>query len=186
MTPDYNTVEKQISLMTSTDGWTWKRHRDKNGYSRVFIGPGAARDPCLQKFGDTWYCYYCGHHNRDRTCGAIYVRTSKDLLNWSDWKLAQYDKSSEGKKWLPESPHVVFRKGYYYLFRTHGDKGGTYVFRSTDPLNFGQGDVSDYFVTRLDVIAPEIIVDEHSNEYITKIHDPEDGYGIKMARLTWK
>lgn len=133
-----------------------------------------------------WYCYYCGHHNRDRTCGAIYVRTSQDLIDWSDWKIAQYDKTSEGKKWLPESPHVVFRQSYYYLFRTHGERDGTYVFRSADPLNFGQGDVSDYFVTRLDVIAPEIIVDESGTEYITKIHNPEDGYGIKMARMIWE
>jgi hypothetical protein len=182
---DYNHAEKQICLMTSPDGRTWTRHRDKNGFSRVFSGPGAARDPCFVKFDSLWYCYYCGHHNGDRTCGAIYVRTSRDLIHWSDWQIAQYDKTSEGKKWLPESPAVVKREGVYYLFRTHGEKGGTYVFCSQDPKNFGQGDVSSYFVTRLDVIAPEIIVDARGHEYITKIHDAEAGYGIQLAPLKW-
>jgi len=182
---NYNSAEKQICLMTSTDGREWVRHQNEQGFSRIFMGPGAARDPCIIRSGERWLIYYCGHHNWDRTCGAIYVRTSIDLIHWSDWKIAHYDKNSEHKSWLPESPAVVFRKGYYYLFRTHGPEGGTYIFRSRDPFNFGQGDVSDHLVTRLEVIAPEIIVDEKGNEYISKIHDPEKGYGIQLARLRW-
>ncbi len=182
---DYNNAEKQICLMESTDGLHWTRYTNENGYSRVFLGPGAARDPCLIKIKSTWYCYYCGHHNRDRTCGAIYVRTSKDLITWSDWEIAHYDKAHEGHKWVPESPCVVFRNGYYYLFRSHGELGGTYVYRSENPKNFGHGDVSGRFVRRFDdILANEIIVDKHGNEYITSITDGEK-YGIRMTYLKW-
>lgn len=182
---DYDSAEKQICLMISDDGVKWERYKNEEGYSRVFVGPGAARDPCFVKFGDTWYAYYCGHHHWDRTCGALYVRMSKDLIHWSDWKIAQYDKASENRKWLPESPCVVQKGEWYYLFRTHGPKGGVYVYRSKDPLNFGQGDVSDYFVTRFDtMIACEIIEDEKGNEYISNITDGKK-YGIRLAELKW-
>lgn len=120
---------------------------------------------------------------------AIYVRTSKDLILWSDWKIAHYDTDYGGRKsaFIPESPVVVFRDGYYYLFRTHGKESGAYVFRSTDPMDFGIGDdAPDKYVTRLPVIAPEIIMDGEGNEYISKINDEAHGYGIRLCRLRWE
>lgn len=186
LTPSYDSADKQICLMTSVDGLNWERHRNDSGFSRVAVGPGAARDENVILHNGKWYMYYCGHHNMDRTCGAIYVRTSENLTDWSDWKIAQYDKASEGHRWLPESPAVVYKKGYFYMFRTHGPEGGTYVYRSKDPLNFGQGDVSDYFVTRLPgVIACEIFSDESGNEYISNITDGNK-YGIMVAKLKWE
>ncbi len=182
---NYNEAEKQICLMTSEDGYQWKRHKNAEGLSRVALGPGAARDPCIVQFGNIWYMYYCGHHHRNRTCGAIYVRTSDDLIHWSDWQIAHYDKNSEGKKWLPESPAVVYRKGYYYLFRTHGTKSGCYVYRSKNPMNFGQGDVSGYFVTHLPrLIACEIVTTPNGKEYISTITNGKK-YGILLAKLKW-
>jgi len=183
---DYNTAEKQICLMTSSDGRKWTRHRDKDGYSRVFVGPGAARDECIVRLGDTWYAYYAGHHNCDRDAAGIYVRTSSDLIHWSDWRIAQYDPNCliGGHKWQAESPVVVYRGGYYYLFRTHGpDRSGTWVFRSTNPLDFSLNKVE--LVTILDVIAPEIVIDETGREYISNIRGETD-YRISLAKLRWE
>ncbi len=186
-TTDYNLIENQISLMYSSDGKEWIRHMDEKGYSRIFVGPGAARDPCIVKFNDTWYAYYAGHHDADRHKAGIYVRTSPDLMNWSDWSIAQYDSScvSLPNRWKPESPFVIGLQGFYYLFRTHGKgKSGAYVYKSTDPAYFGNPDPEENLVCVLNTIAPEIITDSVGNQYITNIRGP-DGYGIRMARLRW-
>ncbi len=186
-TNDYTRAEKQICLMTSVDGRAWERHRDGHGRSRVFAGPGAARDECVVRFGDTWYMYYTGHHDRDRRRAAIYVRTSADLLTWSDWRIAERNTADE-RSFIPESPVVVRRGGAYYLFRTHGPRHGTYVFRSDDPLDFGSDcptERSPHFVCRLPIVAPEIVTDENGAEYITRIDDAVHGYRIRMARLRW-
>lgn len=186
-TSDYDLVEKQTCLQLSDDGKNWSRHVGEGGRSAVFAGPGAVRDQCVAKFGNTWYIYYAGHHDSDRSNAAIYVRTSKDLYHWSPWGIAEQN-TDDDKSFIPESPVVVERGGYYYLFRTHGPRHGAYVFRNTDPRSFGAGratEQSPYFVCHLPVIAPEIIVDGEGNEYLTRIDDREHGYRIRMARLRW-
>lgn len=186
-TDDYDRVEKQICLMTSSDGHRWERHCDARGRSRVCAGPGAARDECIVRFGDIWYMYYTGHHDRNRNQGAIYVRTSEDLIHWSHWRIAEQNTADE-RPFIPESPVVVQRGGAYYLFRTHGPRHGTYVFRSDDPLDFGCGcatERSPHYVCHLPIIAPEIVTDAGGAEYITRIDDAVHGYRIRMARLTW-
>ena len=190
-TTDYSLQEKQTCLMTSPDGLSWTRHKDENGMSRVFVGPGAVRDQCLMKSGDTWYCYYAGHHDRDRSTSGIYVRTSKDLLDWSEYKIAQFDTNKGAKNYNPESPFVMERGGVFYMFRTHGRKGGTYVFRSDDPLDFGNGDLTGRHLCRLPIIAPEIVVDRNGDEYISTIrvisqaYQATGDYGTWLCRLTW-
>jgi hypothetical protein len=57
----------QICLMTSPDGWNWTRYRNEQGYSRVFTGPGEARDPCLIKINDVWHLYYAGYDGKTTT-----------------------------------------------------------------------------------------------------------------------
>ena len=186
-TTDYNLTENQISLMYSNDGEEWFRHMDERGFSRIFVGPGAARDPCIVKFDETWYAYYAGHHNAERHTAGIYVRRSPDLMNWSAWSIAQFDTScvSLPNRWKPESPVVIELHDYYYMFRTHGkDKSGTYVYRSTDPADFGNPDPDEKLVCTLNTIAPEIITDDSGNQFITNIRGPEE-YGIRMARLRW-
>jgi hypothetical protein len=186
-TTGYDRAQKQTSLQTSPDGIEWTRHADSNGMSRVFVGPGAVRDQCVVKFGDTWHIYYAGHHDGDRATAATYVRTSKDLIGWSDWRIAEMNTADNGG-FIPESPVVVERGGSYYLFRTHGPRHGTYVFRSSDPCSFGEGDATEEspnFVCHLPTIAPEIIVDSDGREYLTRIDDLEHGYRIRMAKLSW-
>ena len=157
----------------------------------MFVGPGAVRDPSLIKVGDTWHIYYTGYHDGDTTKAGVYMRTSKDLINWSDWTLAHYDEHYSHHYAMCECPTVVFRDGYYYLFRTENYfKGRTHVFRSQDPGDFGVDDYSDrdfpayeYYVGRIRVGAPEIVTDAEGNDYITSNHDPKTG--TYMCRLRW-
>jgi beta-fructofuranosidase len=193
-------MEGQICLMTSTDGRTWSRYRAPSpqqvpgqgtiGVSRLFAGPGETRDPCLLQVDDTWLLYYAGYHDADRCQAGFYVRTSQDLVHWSDWRLVHQDKAFGGGQWETECPHIVCRTAgsgqeAYYLFRTQDYASAkTHVFRSEDPLDFGIGDASAKYVGSIGVAAPEILVDEDGTEYITSNHDFVRG--TLICRLRWE
>lgn len=181
----------QICLMVSDTGREWVRYKDLRGYSRLFVGPGEARDPDLIKIDGVWHLYYAGAHVDDsgKPACAIYLRTSTDLIHWSDFTVVHYDHRPEvgnGGMWTHECPHVVKRGGYYYLFRTENYAGRlTHVYRSEDPKDFGKGPAAvETYVCRFPVAAPEIIVDSLGNEYITSNHDLRAG--TMMSRLKWE
>ena len=73
----------QICLMTSPDGKRWTRYRNSEGKSRLVLGPGETRDPCVLKIDDLWYMYYAGYYDYDKPeeGAGFTVRTSKDLIN---------------------------------------------------------------------------------------------------------
>jgi hypothetical protein len=175
----------QICLMISPDGRTWTRHRNRDGHSRLFLGPGEARDPCLLQVDDVWHLYYAGYADEDRRKPGFFCRTSRDLLHWSDWRAVHSDPRYGPGPWDTECPHVVYRQGYYYLFRTeHYATAKTHVFRSADPFDFGVGDASHKYVGPIAVAAPEIVVDTDGTEYITSNHDLRAG--TKICRLAWR
>ena len=127
-------------LLRSTDGRAWTRHRGANGRSRVFLAPGQVRDPVLIKISDRWHMYYAGHHGNDERQRAFYLRTSSDLIHWSDWSIAHFDvRGPYGDATRAvECPHVVQRGDYYYLLRTESySEAVCHVFRSEDPADFG-------------------------------------------------
>lgn len=166
-TDDYNRVEKQICLMTSPDGRVWRRHLNEAGLSRLFAGPGAARDPFVGRFGDTWFMYYSGHHGCDRNNGGIYLRTSQNLLDWSDWRLVHYDAERvAGSPVIAESPFVIERDGWYYLFRSSAHP--VKILRSRRPDDFGFGDCREFYYGAVNAVAPEI-VNYQGNSYISTI-----------------
>lgn len=198
-TVSYNEMENQICLMTSDDGYHWTRYDNGFEQSRLFAGPGASRDPCLLKVGTQWLIYYTGHLNADAMQEGIFVRTSPDLLHWSEARLAHYiphdvlrrkAKNQEAFH-TNESPLVVERGGCFYLFRSGGyagDGGGSVsVFRSENPFDFGiNTEPLDKYVCNINFHAPEILVDRDGQEYISKIFDPRRGHGIYLAPLTWQ
>lgn len=175
----------QMCLMTSKDGRNWTRYVNEAGQSRVFTGPIAVRDPCLIEIDGIWYLYYAGYHGHQDGEAGFYARTSSDLIHWSERHLVHLDASFGGHRWQTECPHVVYRKGFYYLFRTvHYESSETHVFRSEDPLNFGVGDASAIYVGPISVAAPEIIVDAAGNEFITSNHNLAGG--TMLCRLKWE
>jgi hypothetical protein len=178
-----NKTACQMCLMTSEDGRHWTRYKNGQGLSRIFAGPGEVRDPCLIKIKDEWFCYYTGFRNEDQSQPAFFVRRSKDLVNWSDYKVVFQDTKCRNGFWHSECPHVVFREGFYYLFRTEDYYlKKTHVYRSRDPMDFGIGDLSGTYVCDFPAAAVEI----HrigGQEYVTSSHDP--GTGEFMAGLSW-
>jgi hypothetical protein len=189
---DEKKVESQMCLMHSKDGRNWVRHKNEKGYSSIFVGPGETRDPALIQIDGIWHMYYAGYEYprgdeaRNELVSGFWVRTSVDLINWSEEKLVHRDRSEKfGLIFTDcECPHVVFREGYYYLFRTQDyAQQKTHVFRSEDPYNFGIGDASDKYVCSIEVGAPEIILDSSDQEYITSNHDLRGG--TMMCKLKW-
>jgi hypothetical protein len=186
----------QMCLMVSHDGLDWKRHLNPEGQSRLFTGPGETRDPMVLKIGNLWYMYCAGAvvHPEKGPMPQIYVRTSVDLLHWSDYSVAHYDYSVTSKEdeqtrsvWTHECPFVVEHEGYYYLLRTENyAKRCTHVYRSDNPKDFGLGheEAKAKYAGILPVAAPEIIKDLNGDEYITSNHDLAGGTAI--CRLRWR
>jgi len=185
---EHRKCNSQISLMTSPDGLNWTRRRDSEGRSRLFVGPGETRDPCVLRIAGVWHLYYAGYESMSSgECPGVYLRTSKDLENWSSPRLVHCDRSGRfgSSLWDTECPHIVYRGGFYYLFRTENyAERRTHVFRSADPADFGVGDASAHYVGPLEVGAPEVIVDEDGTEYITSNHDLTGG--TRICRLVWE
>jgi hypothetical protein len=180
-------MEGQICLMTSSDGRTWNRAKNSRGQSRIFLGPGATRDPCVLRLGDLWLMYYAGYHEQDNFRPGFYCRVSSDLQRWSEPTTVHFDISGRygSGQFTCECPHVVERGGYYYLFRTQFYPDGvTHVFRSDNPFDFGVGDAADKYVGPIYAAAPEVIVDPaDGKEYITSNHDLTGG--TRLCRLRW-
>ncbi len=176
--------ECQICLALSVDGREFRRHTDSQGYSRVFIGPGEARDPMVLQVGDLYHCYYSGHDRGLRRPCKIYCRTSGDLVNWSGYReVAWGGHASATGFWSAGCPFVVYLDGYYYLFRTseYDRPARTHVYRSEDPFDFGLGNDSRW-ITTLRVAAPEI-VQAGGQSYISTVEDLKGG--VQLARLRW-
>jgi hypothetical protein len=171
-----------ICLALSRDGKTFQRHLTHGTVGLFTEGPTAlARDPMLIRVGPRWHLYYAAH--RDERHG-IYLRTSTDLLNFSE-PVRVLTGGQAGKHWWNfECPHVVRIGGDFYLFCTQNYAPGrqqTSVYRSADPAYFGIDDDSN-FVGRLPVAAPELIW--HQGQwYIAALSAELDG--IRIARLRW-
>ncbi|MFC9399034.1 family 43 glycosylhydrolase [Streptomyces sp. NPDC057027] len=120
-----------VNLATSTDLFTWTREPS----GPLFRGI-AARDPMVLRVGGEWVMYYTelsgpgGHH-------VVAYRRSADLVRWSEPGVAFTDASTNTTVSVTESPYVVERDGWYYLFiGPRNGYAGTDVLASRDPFRF--------------------------------------------------
>lgn len=171
-----------ICLATSRDGKAFKRCLGTSGMAGMFSeGKGFnTRDPTVVRIGNLWHCYYTAFPDGK---GAVFCRTSSDLVTWSDSKMVAFGGAAGTGASSAECPFVLEHSGYYYLFRTqrYGENAHTSVYRSKNPLDFGIGD-DRYLVCTLPVAAPEII--QHDGRYFIASLLPSLK-GIRIARLTW-
>ena len=186
---------QRICLARSEDGKNFTRDI-RDGSPALFGDPAETntRDAMVTRIDDRWYCYYTAHPDNE---GAVYLRTSENLYDWSDSQIVAYGGEAAGKGngqfWLAECPHVIqpAADAPYYLFRTQSygrvidgklEKAQkTSVYASPYPTNFGI-DNDQYFVDSLEVAAPEIF--QHEGQwYIASLR--ADLQGIQLARLQW-
>ena len=132
--------------------------------------------------------------------GCVSVASSFDLVRWTfrGYALTSGERAPLTPAWgAMESPFIVKRDGWYYLFVTYTDcsdrsYNDTLVFASKDMLNFGcyMGDENEAVpVTTLYAHAPEII-EENGKTFITTCGwrskpNPNPGC-VSIAELKWK
>jgi hypothetical protein len=174
-----------ICLATSEDGKTFTRYRGGESKPQLFSqGPASdnTRDPMMIRVGVIWHCYYTAHPDKH---GADYVRTSSDLLHWSEARIVAARGQAGDGPYAAECPFVVQpQPGHFFLFRTqhYGENPKTSVYHSRDPLDFGIDDDAGHFVTTLPVAAPEII--QHDGKWFIAALLP-NLKGIQIASLEW-
>ena len=176
-----------LCLATGADGKAFARHRNAQGRPQLAVAGQVdptrnTRDPMIFRIGQKWHCYYTAHPNNK---GAVYARTSDDLVNWSEERVvAARGKAGDGP-YSAECPFVVEpRPGHYYLFRTqrYGQNAQTMVYHSRDPLDFGIDNDAGHYVATLPVAAPEIF--QHENRWYIAVLLPTLK-GIQIAPLEW-
>jgi arabinan endo-1,5-alpha-L-arabinosidase len=164
----------------------------------VFRDGWQGRDPMVLRLEDRkeWVMYYTATENPDGASHHVVAyRTSTDLVHWSDRAVAYRD-FHVGTGFGPtESPFVVHRGAWYYLFIgprpydaphppdepnwQHPGYVGTDVFRSSSFDRFTNAD----FVGHLPLHAAEVVQDDDGKWYASSAGIRQGG--LYLTPLTW-
>lgn len=171
----------RMHLATSPDMWTWTRVET----NPLFTDGFHARDPMVMKVDDEWIMYYTANSEPAGGNHIVAYRSSSDLVTWSERRTAFTDPLIGKGGGSTESPFVLRRGPYYYLFLAmrQAYKPGFYayteVFRSTDPRHW---DIDDK-VGKIDAHAAEVIRDSDGEWYVS--HCGWYQGGVYLAHLNW-
>lgn len=162
----------------SKDLFNWKLRQD--------LGQElGTRDPMILyvEQEDTYYMYTTFTTHANGNVG-IAVSTSKDLHTWRILRIIPVNKGEV----LDESPFVVYKDGYYYLWATWSSRSyhlgiPTRIFRSEFP-DFKEVDSTgeEYCIASWPVHAVEI-VDANNKSYLCRTGT--GGPGIVASELHW-
>lgn len=142
--------ESQMRILQSTDDkldrWVPLQHSDL-AEGCIAFAEGGCRDACIfyDEEAGKYLMYYAG-------AGGIALRASDDLIHWSDATTVM--SVPEGYQ-AAESPFVIKKHGYYYLFVSGFDYGRMAVYASKDYADFG--DPKKDLLGELNGHAPEIV-----------------------------
>ena len=139
----------EMRILQSTDStlekWVPVDISDLEENSIAFTGNGC-RDACI------FYDDEVGKYLMYYAATGICLRTSDDLIHWSEPTVVMT--APDGFQ-EAESPFVIKRYGYYYLFVSGFDYGRMAVYASKDYRNFGHP-IND-LIGELNGHAPEIV-----------------------------
>ncbi len=168
-----------IRLMSSPDGVNYERVRNAAGSNVLYADGG--RDVMVLHTRGSYHAYSTVSIARDgQRRGYVIVRTSPDLQEWSEARIVSEGGRAGGGLVDAESPFVYEVDGYYYLFRSSSTARKTFVYRSTEPDDFGLHH-DRKLIAELPIWAPEIF-EEDGQLYISDIHDFQ---GVRVTTLTW-
>ncbi len=169
------------------DTWT-PLQEDSLEDGNIAFQETAARDACVffDEASQKYFMYYAVTDAKQTNC--IQLRTSEDLIHWSEPESVM----TAAKGFVqPESPFVIKRFGYYYLFVSGVDYGRVAVYASRNPADFGDPDENK--LGEISGHAPEI-VSLNGRDYIAcaAIHTKTGGEpaqhdlsGVYLQELQW-
>lgn len=172
-----NRGKMQLALSRDGDMVEWSRHEA----NPVYLAPGDGRDPYIFRHDGRFLVYTTRTVNEADQRSAVGVRTSPDLRHFSGPRIAHVQPYAAANAGDAESPVVIERGGWYYLFvcRAASAYRLTSVYASRDPLSFPiEGHVAD-----LAVHAAEVVRLEGDRWVITDCGWDLDG--VYAAELGW-
>jgi beta-fructofuranosidase len=170
-----NAAAASINLATSTDLFTWTRLPSGS----LFHDGYEARDPYVIRIGTQWVMYYTANSSPTGGNHIVAYRTSTDLVNWSARQTAYADPVDGTFGGPTESPFVVNRDGWWYLFACcRSGYVSTQVYRSRDPFHFDVTDRAGHIPSH----AAEV-VNDNGTWWVS--HAGWGQGGVYLAPLSW-
>ena len=171
-------VPRQIVCTESTNLWNWSEPKLVFALRTPSGTDAKNKDPMILKDKNRWIMYFS--IMKDSIKWAIGYSTSFDLKKWSDWHIC-FDEDTSNPR--VESPFVVKRGNYYYIFVSARPwpYGYMEVFRSQSPYSWKVTDK----VKWLDWHAPEIVRDLDGKWYITLCGYEPERNGFSVWPLYW-
>lgn len=171
----YLLIGSHLGVVRSGDLDQWE---DQGVLDAGSLNKPRARDPYVFTWKGVHHLYRCGGNH-------IEVVTSTDWIHWTPPVMVYQGKVPT---YQCESPAVIERSGFFYLFWTLWDEGDqstygycprTYLHVATSPVDF----LNAPMMAEYTVHAPEIITDERGDSFMSSAHFPHRG--ISVASFDW-
>jgi beta-fructofuranosidase len=173
---DADHTKYKIHLATSPDLQTWTRHPA----NPMVVDGYDARDPFIMRVDDQWVMYYTATSAPSGGNHTVAYATSEDLMTWEKGGVVFTDPSSGTYGGPTESPFVVRRGKYYYLFvGPRGGYDGTDIFFSYTPFSWSTASK----VGHISAHAAEVVRDTNGDWYVSRCGWGRGG--VYLAPLIW-